>query len=64
MNTYNFIKINVTSKDGKKTTRFVNIDHIQQIYEDNGIIYLELSGYDTLTIHDENINLFMDRFVK
>lgn len=63
MNTHNFIKINVTSKDGKKTTRFVNTDHIQQIYEDNGVIYLELSGYDTLQIHDENINLFMDRFV-
>ena len=62
MRDHNFIKINVISKDGKETTRFVNIDHIQQIYEDNGVIYMELSGYDTLIIHNENINILMDRF--
>lgn len=61
---HNFIKINVTSKSGKIVTRFVNIDHIQQIYEDDGIIYIELSGYDTLMIHGEQIDVFMDRFVK
>jgi hypothetical protein len=64
MQTHTFIKLNVTSKDDITTTRYVNIDHIQQIYETNGIIYVELSGYDTLTIHGENIAIFMDRFVK
>lgn len=62
MRTHNFIKINVVSKDGKSTIRYVNTDHIQQIYEDNGIIYVELSGYDTLIIHNENIDILMDRF--
>lgn len=62
MRDHNFIKINVISKDGKETTRFVNIDHIQQIYEENGSIYIELSGYDTLIVHNENINILMDRF--
>jgi hypothetical protein len=59
-----FISITVTRKDGKKSVRFVNKNHIQQIYEENSVIYIELSGYDTLEVHDENIRNFMDRFVK
>jgi hypothetical protein len=59
-----FISITVTRKDGKKSVRFVNKNHIQQIYEENSVIYIELSGYDTLEVHDENIRNFMDRFIK
>jgi hypothetical protein len=59
-----FIPITVTRKDGEKSQRFVNKNHIQQIYEENSIIYIELSGYDTLEVHGENIHNFMDRFVK
>jgi|LakMenE18May11ns_1017448.scaffolds.fasta_scaffold8901442_2 uncharacterized protein YbcI len=64
MSKIDFIQIIVTTKDGKKSTRYVNTQHIQQIYQENEIIYLELSGYDTLEIHNENISLFMDRFVR
>ena len=59
-----FIPITVTRKDGEKSQRFVNKNHIQQIYEENSIIYIELSGYDTLEVHGENIHNFMDRFIK
>jgi hypothetical protein len=59
-----FIPITVTRKDGEKSQRFVNKNHIQQIYEENSVIYIELSGYDTLEVHDENIRNFMDRFIK
>ena len=64
MSNLDFIQIVVTTKDGKKSTRYINKQHIQQIYQENEIIYLELSGYDTLEIHDENISVFMDRFVR
>ena len=59
-----FIPITITRKDGTKSVRFVNINHIQQIYEEKSIIYVELSGYDTLEVHDEILAIFMDRFTK
>jgi hypothetical protein len=60
-----FIPIIITRKDGKKSPRFVNKNHIQQIYEENNIIYIELSGYDTLEVHDTNLNSFIEaHFVK
>lgn len=59
-----FIPITITRKDGTKSVRFVNTNHIQQIYEENKIIYIELSGYDTLEVHDEILAVFMDRFTK
>ena len=59
-----FIPITVTRKGGVKSVRFININHIQQIYEENGIIYIELSGYDTLEVHNEPLAAFMDRFIK
>ena len=64
MITTDFIQIIVTDKNGVKSTRYVNKRHIQQIHEKNGIIYLELTGYEVLEIHDEQIAVFMDRFVR
>lgn len=64
MNPYTFIPITVTQKDGNHMVRYVNIAHIQQIYEDSGIIFIELTGYDVLEVRNENINVFMDRFVR
>jgi hypothetical protein len=59
-----FIQCIITNKDGNKSVRYVNKNHIQQIYQENNIIYIELTGYDTLEIRDENIDLFMDRFIQ
>lgn len=60
----NFIRVDVVDKDGKKSTRFINVNHIQQVYESKGIIFIELTGYDTVEVHGEQIAVFMDRFVK
>ena len=64
MTTTDFIQVIITDKDGTKSTRYVNKTHIQQVYEKNGIIYLELTGYDVLEIHNEQIAVLMDRFIR
>ena len=64
MLTTDFIQIETTSNEGIKSLRYVNMTHIQQIYEKNGIIYIELTGYDTLEVRDMNLSSFMDRFIK
>ncbi len=64
MFTTDFIQVVVLDKNGVKSTRYVNKNHIQQIHEKNGIIYLELTGYEVLEIHGEQIAVFMDRFVR
>ena len=64
MITSDFIQVVISDKNGVKSTRYVNKRHIQQIYEKNEIIYLELTGYEVLEIHGDNINIFMDRFIK
>ena len=57
-----FIRIDAVAKTGDISIRYVNTNHIQQIYEKNGIIYVELTDYVTLEVHGENIASFMDRF--
>ena len=57
-----FVRIDAVTKSGDVSTRYVNKNHIQQIYEKNGVIYIELTDYVTLEVHGENIALFMDRF--
>lgn len=59
-----FIRITVTRKDGNKSVRYINKMHIQQIYQENDVIYVELSGYDTLEVHGEALDTFMDRFIQ
>jgi hypothetical protein len=59
-----FIRIMVTRKDGNKSVRYINKMHIQQIYQENDVIYVELSGYDTLEVHGEALDTFMDRFIQ
>lgn len=59
-----FIRINAVAENGDVSVRYVNKNHIQQIYEKNGIIFVELTDYITLEVHDENILIFMDRFVQ
>jgi hypothetical protein len=64
MHQHTFIPITVTEKDGKNQVRYVNTAHIQQVYEADGVVFIELSGYDVLEVRNENINVFMDRFVR
>lgn len=59
-----FISITVISDSGKHSVQFINKQHIQRIYEDNESIIIELIDYTTLKVNEQNIHVFMERFVK
>lgn len=63
MKTIEFISINVYQPDGTTEQQFVNCAHIQRVYQRDDVIYIELSDYTTLEVHDEHILNFMDRLV-
>jgi hypothetical protein len=62
MNSYKFISVTEIKNDGTTQLRFINFDHIIQIYEQNGNVYLELTEYTIYKIDTPNIHVFMDRF--
>jgi hypothetical protein len=62
MNKPYFISVNVIKSDGTTQQRFINSDHIIQVYEENGSIFLELTEYTIYKIETTNIHVFMDRF--
>lgn len=43
--------------------RFVNRNHIMQIWQDGDDVIIELTDYNKLKIQNENIYSLMDRFV-
>jgi hypothetical protein len=59
-----FILVNVITANDVIEQRYVNCACIQQIYQHDNIIYMELDGYTTLKVSDQNIHAFMDRFVQ
>ena len=63
MNVPFFILINVIKDDGTTVSRFINAEHIIQVYEENGNVYVELTEYTVYHINTPNIHVFMDRFV-
>ena len=63
MSSCKFISINVYQSDGLCKQQFINCAHIQRIFEQDDIIYIELTDYTTLEVHDEHLLNFMDRFV-
>ena len=63
MQTINFISINVFDNKKDIVQKFININCIQQIYQSGSNIILELTDYTTLTIPNQNIHVFMDRFM-
>jgi hypothetical protein len=63
-----FISLLVVEIQGKQTTtepklRFINRNHIMQVWQDDDDIIIELTDYNKLKIQNENIHTFMDRFV-
>ena len=64
MNSAVFIPVKVRSHNGTDELQFINTAHIVRVYEQNNIIYIELTEYTTLELHGENIHSFMDRFVQ
>lgn len=52
-----------TNKNGINTKRFININHIQQIYQQDNDVIIELSDYYDIRIVNQNLDVFMDRFI-
>jgi hypothetical protein len=64
MSPVDFILVTVILESGKQSVQFINKQHIQRIYEQDGLIIIELIDYITLKVKDQNIHVFMERFVK
>lgn len=64
MSVSEFIAVTVILKSGHHSLQFINKQHIQRIYEENELIIIELIDYTTLKITEQNIHVFMERFVK
>ena len=62
MNKPNFIHVTVINNDGTTMSRFINIEHIMQVYEKNGNVYIELTEFTTYKVSVQNIHVFMDKF--
>lgn len=63
-----FIAITVVEVQRKQDAvepklRFVNRNHIMQIWQDGDDVIIELTDYNKLKIQNENIHSLMDRFV-
>ena len=52
-----------TDKKGIKTKRFINVNYIQQVYQRDADVIIELADYYEICVTDQNLNVFMDRFI-
>jgi hypothetical protein len=59
-----FIRIVVNNSDESDQVRYVNQNHIQQIFEKQGKIVIELASYDTIETTGYTLDAFMERFIK
>ncbi len=57
-----FIRLEVTDKHGNVQIKFVNMNHIQIVYQKENDVIVELADYTELKICNQNILIFMDRF--
>jgi hypothetical protein len=59
-----FIRIVINNSDESESVRYVNQNHIQQIFEKKGKIIIELESYDTIETTGYTLDSFMERFIK
>jgi hypothetical protein len=59
-----FIRIVINNSDESEAVRYVNQNHIQQIFEKKGKIVIELASYDTIETTGYTLDAFMERFIK
>jgi hypothetical protein len=59
-----FIRIVINNSDESESVHFVNQNHIQQIFEKNGKIVIELASYDIIETTGYTLDAFMERFIK
>ena len=59
-----FVRIIAINSDASESVHYVNQNHIQQIFEKNGKIIIELAGYDIIETTGSTLDAFMERFIK
>lgn len=59
-----FISVTVILDSGIHSLQFINKQHIQRIFHENDYVVIELIDYTTLKVNEQNIQVFMERFVK
>jgi hypothetical protein len=59
-----FIRVIISNSEYSGSVRYVNQNHIQQIFEKNGKIVIELASYDTIETTGYTLDAFMERFIK
>lgn len=64
-----FLALHVIEIHGKQektesNLRFINRNHIMQIWQDGNDVIIELTDYEKLKIQNENIYILMDRFIQ
>jgi len=59
-----FIMITVIHQDGVETVRYVNRNSVEQIFEHDNKILIQLTGYEKFQVKAQNIHEFMDRFIR
>ena len=52
-----------TDKTGKQTKRFININQIQQIYQRDQDVIIDLIDYTEIRVINQNLDSYMDRFI-
>ena len=55
--------IDTEKKTGVVTPRFLNIACIQQVYQKDEDIIIEMTDYSEVRVVNTNIQVFMDRFI-
>ena len=57
------VELNKKPETTEPELRFINRNHIMQVWQDGQDIIIELSDYGKLKIRNENIQVLMDRFI-
>jgi len=52
-----------TDKTGKQTKRFINVNQIQQVYQRDQDVIIDLIDYTEICIVNQHLDVFMDRFI-
>ena len=52
-----------TDKNGNQTRRFVNVNQIQQVYQNQSNVIIDLIDYTQITVINQNLDAFMERFI-
>lgn len=58
-----FIALPVTNMSDELELRFINKNHINQCWQKDNDVIIELSDYTKIKVCNENIHKFMERFV-